>query len=346
MNEDALEPPDFEHSWEVARAQRGLSLFDFLDAIAGPMDRKKTSIAMREQQVLLNGVPANLGQSVRVGDEVALTVAVETLRRKPRARLDVLHQSDTLIVAVKPPSMPFGHSRSGGASIEKTISDHLGEGVRPRFAHRLDKETSGLVVAAIGKTASAELQDAFNAGDARVEYLALVRGRLRDEQGEIDVPLARKRSRNNVILPDAEHGAPCRTRWSVAERLRGFTVLDVVPRGGRSHQVRAHLAAADMPVLCDALYHEDDRLMLSELKIDYRGKRGRPERPLLDRPALHAGRFVWDGIDITTPLPKDLRVTLEQLRRLRALEDGDPSEAAHAPEGAATPHGDGTVDDS
>ena len=91
-----------------------------------------------------------------------------------------------------------------------------------------------------------------------------------------------------------------------------------------SSQVRAHLAAWGRPALCDQLYGEDDRLLLSQLKIDYRPKRGRPERPLLARPALHASRFVLDELVIETELPDDLEVTLAQLRRLRPLT-GVPS---------------------
>jgi 23S rRNA-/tRNA-specific pseudouridylate synthase len=121
-----------------------------------------------------------------------------------------------------------------------------------RSLHRLDKETSGVVVAARGGAAEERLQQEFAADTAAVEYLALVRGTLEADGGLIDVPLGKRRRSDTTLEPDPAHGASCATRWTVSERLRGFVLLAVRPlQGGRSHQVRAHLSASGMPVLCD-----------------------------------------------------------------------------------------------
>jgi 23S rRNA-/tRNA-specific pseudouridylate synthase len=306
-----------EHAFDVDRQHRGLSLFDFLDAVTGPLDRKALLAAARAGQILLNGEPALVGHTMREGDLVQLQLAREKLAPPRPEALVLLHQDETLVVADKPSGLPFGESRRGGASAETLLAAQV---PGARVVHRLDKETSGVVVAGVGRAAEKELVGALQDGSARVEYLALARGTLDTDEGRVDVPLARRNRSDTRLQPDPDHGDPCATTWRVEERLRGFLVLRALPEGGgRSHQVRAHLAAAGLPILCDALYGEDDRLLLSQLKLDYRSKRGRPERPLLQRPALHAERFVRGELAVASPLPEDLAVPLAQLRRLRRL---------------------------
>ncbi len=310
------DPPFHEHAYEVDREHKGLSLFDFLDAVAGPLDRKALVSAARARLVLLNGQPAPAGSTLREGDLVQLELPRERLQRARATELPILHRDGELVVADKPPGIPFGESRRGGESAVERLAQQV-PGARP--VHRLDKETSGAVVAALGREAEARLSAELRGGTARVEYLAVARGAPAEDEGRVDVPLSRRRRSDTRLEPDPAHGEPAATRWSVLERLRGFVVLSVVPEGGRSHQVRAHLAAAGLTVLCDAVYGEDDRLLLSQLKLDYRGKRGRPERPLLQRPALHAARIVRGPLVVVAPLPADLQVVLAQLRRLRRL---------------------------
>jgi 23S rRNA-/tRNA-specific pseudouridylate synthase len=306
-----------EHVLEVDRGRKGLSLFDFVDAELGPLDRKALLAAAHAGRVLVNGQPAASGMALREGDVVQLAVPREGLQRRAPCELAVLHQDEALLVADKPAGLPFSAGRRGGAAALERLE---GRFAGARAVHRLDKETSGVIVAALGSAAEERLLAALRAGEARVEYLAVTRGTPREDQGRVDVPLAKRSRADTRLRPDPAHGDPCATRWSVEERLRGFSVLRAVPESaGRSHQVRAHLAAAGLTVLCDALYGEDDRLLLSQLKLDYRGKRGRTERPLLQRPALHAERFVHGGLAVAAPVPDDLAVLLAQLRRLRPL---------------------------
>jgi 23S rRNA-/tRNA-specific pseudouridylate synthase len=308
---------DDEQHYEVSREHKGFSLFEFLDAVAGPVDRKRVTSAARERQLLLNGEPAGPGATLREGDLIRLTLPAEALARTQEPLAAILHADDTLVVASKPSGVAFGAGRRAGASAMGTLTGRF-PGARP--VHKLDKETSGVVVAARDRASEAVLVEDFQAGRAHVEYTAVVRGTPDEGEGIVDVPLG-KRSKSDVrMVPDPSHGALCATRWRVVERLRGFCVLELVPEGGgRSHQVRAHLAALGHPALCDSLYGEDDRILLSQLKLEYRPKRGRPERPILARPALHAGRFVRGALEVRADEPADLSVLLAQLRRLRPL---------------------------
>jgi RluA family pseudouridine synthase len=306
-----------EHEYEIGREHRGLSVFDFLDAVAGPVDRKRVLSAARQGLIVLNGEPALAGATLSLGDHLELTAPVESLARAGTHRVPVLHSAEGLLVGDKPSGLAFDAGRRGGAHALEALAQAAGTQARLRPVHRLDKQTSGVVVTATDRAHEEALTAAFRAGEARVEYLAVVRGRIRGEAGEIDVPLAKKDRSQSHLVADERHGTPAVTAWTVEERLRGFTILRLVPqRGGRSHQVRAHLAALGHPALCDRLYREDDRLLLSQLKLDYRPKRGRPERPILARPALHAERFVHGDLVVAAPLPEDLAVPLTQLRRL------------------------------
>ncbi len=312
MNADA----DRQH-YEVGREHKGLSLFEFLDAVAGPLDRKRLLACARQQALLLNGEPTVAGATLRIGDRVELALPPEEVVRHVVGPLELLHRGPQVLVADKPSGLAFGESRRGGDSAVDRLQE-LVPGAR--VVHRLDKETSGVLVAAPDRAAEEPLLAALRAGEARIEYFAVVRGTPPAPEGRCDVPLGKPRRSDVRLQPDPDHGEPCATRWRVAERLRGFTVLHAEPEGvGRSHQIRAHLAAEGLIVLCDRLYGEDDRLLLSQLKLDYRSKRGRPERPILSRPALHAHRFVHGATVVEAPLPADLVVLLAQLRRLRPL---------------------------
>ncbi len=328
-SDDPAAPTDRTEArrFEVGREHKGHSLFDFLDAVAGPLDRKRLLASARAQQILLNGEVAGAGATLRAGDSVELLQPAEELAPTKDMDMPLLHEDQSLVVLDKPSGMPFGESRRGGAAAVDLLRERW-PSARP--VHRLDKETSGVVVAALGRAAEEALAGAFRAGEARVEYLALVRGTLHDTEGRIDVPLGKHKKSDVRLVADPDRGDPCATAWRVEEALRGFVLLRLWPEGGgRSHQVRAHLAAAGMPALCDKLYGEDDRLLLSQLKLEYRAKRGRPERPILVRPAVHAERFVpsvaglsggggsRDAKAVCSPLPPELAVALIQLRRLR-----------------------------
>ncbi|MCB9897570.1 MAG: RluA family pseudouridine synthase [Planctomycetes bacterium] len=282
--------------------------------------------AARDGHLLLNGEPVGVGVTLRQGDELRVAVPLESLRRRDKTRIAVLYRDGALVVGSKPSGLAFDAGRHGGGrNALEALRASLDTEARPRAVHRLDKPTSGVIVAALDNETERALLDALRDERAHVEYLAVVRGRFPDDEGVIDLPLGKRKKSDAVLRPDPHHGTPCATAWRVLERLSGFAILRLQPRqGGRSHQVRAHMASIGYPILCDRDYGEDDRLLMSQLKIGYRRKRGRPERPLLEHPALHAQAFVLDDLRVEAPLPDDMTVLLAQLRRLRGL-GGEPS---------------------
>jgi RluA family pseudouridine synthase len=178
------------------------------------------------------------------------------------------------------------------------------EACKPRLVHRLDRDTSGVVLFARTLEAQRRFSLAFERGEARKRYLALVDGQP-DEAGEIDLPIGRapkptRRTRGRMFV-GTPGSKPARTSFRVLERLGAFTLLEVVPRTGRTHQIRVHLAATGHPLAVDPWYGRRSEL--------------RAGNALLGRLSLHAARLEVAGLALEAPLPPDLAGILEALRR-------------------------------
>ncbi|MDP6538953.1 MAG: RluA family pseudouridine synthase [Planctomycetota bacterium] len=225
-------------------------------------------------------------------DGVALAVAKPAgLPVHPSGR----HVSDTLIQRV------HAHRR---AEIERA-------GVAPRLCHRLDRETSGIVLIATDQRAHRRIMRQFERRQVEKEYLAIVHGEVGEEHGSIDLPLGPARaSRVGLKIAVAADGLPSKTSWSIERRIGDHTLLRCRLHTGRQHQLRVHLAAIGHPIVGDKLYAHDEAIF--QRSIDGR-LTGEDRRLLvLDRHALHHTRLVFrspagdDPVEITCPLPPDL----------------------------------------
>lgn len=183
--------------------------------------------------------------------------------------------------------------------------------------HRLDRDTTGVFLLAKSRDAFRRVVRQLRERQTRKIYLALAHG---DAQPQvIDLPIGpdHRRVGHSRIAP--KHGQPARSIVRVRELFHGCRLLEVEIESGRLHQVRVHLQAAGHPLVGDADYGGRP-LLLSQLKRGYKAKPGEPERPLLNRPALHAESLTLPEppLTITAPLPKDLEVALKYLRRFNA----------------------------
>jgi RluA family pseudouridine synthase len=174
--------------------------------------------------------------------------------------------------------------------------------LRPGIVHRLDAGTSGLLVVAKTDAAYAALRSMFRAHTVQRRYLTLVKGVVANDTFAVDAPLGRRAAR---IVVDATEGKGAETGFEVRRRFGGTTLLEAVPRTGRTHQIRVHLAAVGHPVLGDRAY----------------GGGGDDARRLgLDRPFLHAWRLSFphpisgDGVSVEEGLPPELAEILERVR--------------------------------
>jgi 23S rRNA pseudouridine1911/1915/1917 synthase len=197
----------------------------------------------------------------------------------------------------------------------------------PTLCHRLDRETSGLVLFARNRSARAEISRQFEELAVRKSYLALVEGELDEGEGTIRLPLGRDpRSRVEIkkgVRKDLD-GRPAVTAWRVRQRLSGRTLVELHPRTGRQHQLRAHLAAIGHPIVGDKLYHGGDDLFLRSLEGDLS-----PEDLASlghDRQALHAWRLglqhpaTGEPLDLEAPLWPDIAELLARASHRRPGE--------------------------
>ncbi|MCW5552834.1 MAG: hypothetical protein KIS67_11830 [Verrucomicrobiae bacterium] len=199
------------------------------------------------------------------------------------------------------------------------------------LAHRRDADVSGIVLLAKSKPVLVALANWFGSAKGGQKYVALVRGTPTAEVFEINARLTPHPTRPGRLCVDAKRGKFSRTRFTVAERFSGYSLVRGEPLTDRAQQVRAHLRHAGLPVVGDDDYGGHP-LWLSRLKPSYRLKAGRTERPLIARPALHVEEMTLPHPVTGTPLiihapwPKDLCVAVKYLRQYATV--GANSESA------------------
>ncbi len=193
------------------------------------------------------------------------------------------------------------------------------------IVHRLDKDTSGVILFARNAEAHRSLSEAFETRAIAKTYRAIVRGSPVWDEESCDLPLKPDGDRRHRTIIDGGEGKTSFTRFKVLERFRGSgfsaALIEAHPETGRTHQIRVHLAGMGYPVLCDPLYGSPEPLLLSKVKGKWKGD---PfgERPLISRTALHAALIEFKHprtglpLRIEAPEPKDLRASLAQLRKL------------------------------
>jgi tRNA pseudouridine32 synthase/23S rRNA pseudouridine746 synthase len=187
--------------------------------------------------------------------------------------------------------------------------------------HRLDKDTSGVLIFARSPEAHKSLSEAFESRSVSKAYRALVRGSPAWDDISCDLALMPDGDKLHRTLVSAHHGKKSLTAFVVIARYKDYALVEARPETGRTHQVRVHLASVGHPCLCDPLYGDKAPVLLSKLKRRWRGDPF-DERPLLARTALHALSAEFShpvsgaAFKVEAPLPKDMRATIAQLEKL------------------------------
>ncbi|MDD3411893.1 MAG: RluA family pseudouridine synthase [Eubacteriales bacterium] len=236
---------------------------DVLVSEAAGESRSRAAKWIADGLVTVEGRPAlKAGFAVKAGECVAFDVpdAVESPVQKENIPLRILYQDADIAVVDKPCGMvvhPAAGNETGTLvnALLFAIPDLSGVGgvKRPGIVHRLDKDTSGVLLVAKNDAAHIALSDQLKARTMEKHYLAVVEGAMREESGLIDRPIARStRDRKKMAVDPA--GRDARTEWTLLERLRGASLLDVHILTGRTHQIRVHMQSLGHPVAGDPLY--------------------------------------------------------------------------------------------
>jgi tRNA pseudouridine32 synthase / 23S rRNA pseudouridine746 synthase len=226
---------------------------------------------------------------------------------------DVLFLDDPLLVINKPAglgTLPDGYDPSL-PHVKSLLEPEYG---RLWIVHRLDKDTSGVLLLARTAAAHRNLNMQFEHGEVEKVYHALVKGEASWEEKTIDLLLHPNGDRRHRTVVDAARGKPALTVLRVLQRFSGYTLLEARPRTGRTHQIRAHLAASGLPLVGDALYGGPPALYLSDLIPG--SSQEADEQPLITRPALHARAAGFlhpasgERLYVEAPYPEEFSVTL------------------------------------
>lgn len=275
--------------------------------------------------VQCNGEPAKPAHKVRP-EMIVRIFLPEIPREGPRPEeipLDVLFEDDDLVAVNKPAKMVVHPARGHwSGTLTSALAFHfqklstLGGPTRPGVVHRLDRETSGVILIAKNDLTHFSLTSQFADRTIEKEYVAIVSGGLDHDRDLIDAPIGvHPYQREKMAIRAGHHTSrEARTFYEVTQRFRGHAVVRVLPHTGRTHQIRLHLCHVGAPVLCDRMYSGRGKLTRGDLRHN------EDDTVLLERHALHARRLKFrhpttgEPIEIEAPLPDDMAGVIEELK--------------------------------
>jgi 23S rRNA pseudouridine1911/1915/1917 synthase len=315
----------------VPESEQGARLLEFLSARF--INESKTALRrlVGAGRILLNGRPAPTGEALRAGDVLSLPQGL--LAGPPPQQtvpVEVLCEDADHLCVNKPSGWPVLPGRRGeGGEFYRSLVALLnrdapagGPYVRPHVVHRLDRETSGVLLVARHVAAGRALSLQFQRRQVEKTYLCIVEGVLPRAEAELNVPLRRKAGSILQMEPATRGGAKAVTYVHLEERFGHFSLLRLRPLTGRQHQIRVHLAAAGYPPLVDGLYGRRERLTGADLNAILGARAAAQREILLDRIPLHAAALRYRPPSAREqrvqdcPLPADMAALLELLRRV------------------------------
>jgi 23S rRNA pseudouridine1911/1915/1917 synthase len=310
-----------QQEFAVTMEEAGLRLDRVVVQHFPELSRTRVQELIEEGLVLLNGKAAKDSHKVHANDVIRVVPQERPpLQAEPEAiPLDIQYEDDDVIAINKPAGMSV-HAGAGN-SHGTLVNALLGRGqqlsqsddpVRPGIVHRLDKETSGILLVAKNDFAHAKLSEAFRQRAIRKIYIALVQGILEEERGRIELAIARDPNRRTRMTATRalllRNSRPARTDWRVLAKIDSTSLLELQLHTGRTHQIRVHFSALRHPVVGDTLYGAAAQLHV-----------GRRMLPALGRNFLHAAKIGFAQphsgklIELSAPLPADLREYLAKL---------------------------------
>jgi 23S rRNA pseudouridine1911/1915/1917 synthase len=306
--------------FQIAVEEAGSRLDAYLASQIEGWSRARLQRLIESEDVLVNGKAAKPSYKLRADDEieVELTAPPTTSFVPEPIPIEIVYEDETLVVVNKPAGLVV-HPAAGihSGTLANALAYHFqqlpdsGAGVRPGIVHRLDRDTSGLLVVAKTEAALEHLSDQFRDRTVFKSYVALVHGRVNTDTGRIDQPLARDRS-NRTRMAVVRGGRSALSLYRVRQPFNRFTLLDVELKTGRTHQIRVHLAWLKHPVVGDETYGggRDNTIQDAKLRAHVRN---------LGRHFLHAEKLAFthpqtnERVEFGSPLPPQLTELLTEI---------------------------------
>jgi len=285
---------------DVFLSQQGLSL-----------SRAAIQKLIKNKNVLVNGCPLKRSHLVKQGDEITIEIPEVSSNMAENIPLDILYEDESILIINKPAGMVVhpaaGHHRGTlvNALLGYTRRLSSQDCLRPGIVHRLDKDTSGVLLIARTDPAHLDLTRQMKERSIKKIYIALVHGKVEPEKGEITAPIGRHRRQQRKMAVRYAGGREAISYYQVLKRQETTTLLEVTPSTGRTHQIRVHLSYIGYPVVGDKIYGRGQKRSKELSPIDS-----------FPRQALHAYKLGFihparkEYVEFTAPLPEDMKMLL------------------------------------
>jgi len=346
------------HKLVAEKSDAGERLDRYLAAQLPELSRTRIQELIEAELVLVDGKPSKGAHRLRAGEKIAVDAQARPPMRAEAedVPLDILYEDDDVIVVNKAAGMTV---HAGAGNPRGTLVNALlgrgqslsqgGDALRPGIVHRLDKETSGVILVAKNDFAHAKVAETFRKRLVKKTYIALVEGSLKEKQGRIEFAIGRdlhRRTRMAALKQkpgsalqetlQLSGAREARTDWQTLAEVDGTTLVEVQLHTGRTHQIRVHFSAIGHPVVGDTLYGAAPQICIDTENLRGASKnRETVAMPALRRNFLHAARLgftqprtgAW--LEVRAPLPRELREFVTKLSEA-AGEDSSRIDAALA----------------
>lgn len=228
--------------------------------------------------------------------------------------MEIIYQDNDILAINKPAGVSVTHDRGGSESVTEILQK------KPEFEniliiHRLDKDTSGIMILAKNAESHRHYCKLFEESRARKIYLALVAGRPDEESGIIDAPLMQSKKDVMKMSVDEKKGKESQTKWQLLADFGRLSLIAARPLTGRTHQIRVHFQYAGFPLAIDPLYSTNESIMLSSFKSDYRLGKFAEEKPLIERLTLCAYELEIENHHFIAPVDKKFKAAIKMLTK-------------------------------